>query len=163
MNCRHCGVPLQHQFLDLGFAPPSNAYLQAEDLRRPERTYPLKLFVCAQCWLVQTEDHAGAGELFGEHYAYFSSVSSGWLDHARRYAEAMIREARARRRQPGRRGGLERRLSAQELRVGGDSLPGIEPTANTAAAAEAMACRRCGEFFGTALAERLARGGPPRI
>jgi len=152
-------VPLQHQFLDLGFAPPSNAYLQAEDLRRPERTYPLKLFVCAQCWLVQTEDHAGAGELFGEHYAYFSSVSSGWLDHARRYAEAMI----------------------ARLGLGADSLVvevasndgyllrnfvsagipclGIEPTASTAAAAEAIAVPTLREFFGAALAERLARKG----
>jgi len=159
VNCRHCGVPLQHQFLDLGFAPPSNAYLQAEDLRRPERTYPLKLFVCAQCWLVQTEDHAGAGELFGEHYAYFSSVSSGWLDHARRYAEAMI----------------------ARLGLGADSLVvevasndgyllrnfvsagipclGIEPTASTAAAAEAIAVPTLREFFGAALAERLARKG----
>ena len=58
MNCRHCHSPLEHTFLDLGFAPPSNAYLRKEDLNTPEVYYPLKLKVCTECWLVQTEDYA---------------------------------------------------------------------------------------------------------
>jgi hypothetical protein len=159
VNCRHCGATLEHQFLDLGFAPPSNAYLEAQDLQRPERTYPLKLYVCTTCWLVQTEDYAGAGELFRPDYAYFSSVSSTWLEHARRHAEAMI----------------------ARLGLGADSLVvevasndgyllknfvaagvpclGIEPTASTAAAAEAIGVPTLREFFGQALGERLARTG----
>ena len=82
MKCRHCAAALQHTFLDLGFAPPSNAYLTESDLARPEKYYPLKIKVCAQCWLVQTEDYAQADELFSPEYAYFSSTSSGWLAHA---------------------------------------------------------------------------------
>ena len=92
MNCRHCGTPLTHTFLDLGFAPPSNAYLTEQDLSRPETWYPLKTKVCDACWLVQTEDYTDAAALFAPDYAYFSSTSSGWLDHARRYAERVIEE-----------------------------------------------------------------------
>ena len=60
MICRHCATPLEHTFLDLGFAPPSNAYLSLEDLSKPEKYYPLKVKVCSHCWLVQTEDYAEA-------------------------------------------------------------------------------------------------------
>ena len=92
MNCRHCATPLVHTFLDLGFAPPSNAYLTAADLCRPETFFPLKVMVCDQCWLVQTEDYAEADALFTADYAYFSSTSTSWLAHARVYAEKMIEE-----------------------------------------------------------------------
>ena len=64
MNCRHCQKPLKYVFLDLGFAPPSNAYLTEADLRKPELYFPLKLFVCDHCWLVQTEDFTQADQLF---------------------------------------------------------------------------------------------------
>ena len=92
MKCRHCGTPLTHTFVDLGFAPPSNAYLTEADLSKPEKSYPLKVKVCDQCWLVQTEDYAKANELFDADYAYFSSTSTGWLAHARRYAEQMTEQ-----------------------------------------------------------------------
>src|SRR3546814_1235731 len=72
MNCRHCQHTLEHVFLDLGFAPPSNAYLTAGQLSAPETYFPLKLFVCEMCWLVQTQDYARADELFNADYAYFS-------------------------------------------------------------------------------------------
>ncbi len=75
MNCRHCQKPLEHVFLDLGFAPPSNAYVSRDALQQPETYFPLKLFVCDHCWLVQTEDYAAADTLFSADYAYFSSVS----------------------------------------------------------------------------------------
>ena len=81
MKCRHCYTPLEHVFLNLGFAPPSNAYLTSNDLNAPELYFPLKLLVCDQCWLVQTEDYAKADELFGDDYAYFSSISKSWLNH----------------------------------------------------------------------------------
>jgi hypothetical protein len=71
MNCRHCGNSLMHLFLDLGFAPPSNTYLSADDLHRPELYFQLRLWVCDRCWLVQTEDYARADELFRPDYAYF--------------------------------------------------------------------------------------------
>ena len=159
MNCRHCRAPLEHDFLDLGFAPPSNAYLDANDLSQPELYYPLKLRVCTVCWLVQTEDCARAGDLFSHDYAYFSSVSISWLDHAARYAE-MIRG----------RLGLGNKSFVIEVAANdgyllrnfvaaGIPCLGIEPTAGTAAAAESLGIPILREFFGKAMAERLAAAG----
>ena len=85
MKCRHCAAELERVCLDLGSAPPSNAYLSEAALRAPEVWYPLRLLVCERCWLVQTEDHAGREALFSADYAYFSSFSSSWLAHARAY------------------------------------------------------------------------------
>ena len=90
MKCRHCSNELSALFLDLGSAPPSNAYLTEEGLTRPEITYPLRVLVCERCWLVQTQDFAKADELFSSDYAYFSSYSATWLDHAERYVHAVI-------------------------------------------------------------------------
>jgi len=159
MNCRHCRQPLDHVFLDLGFAPPSNAYLSAEDLRRPELYYPLKLYVCDHCWLVQTEDYARADELFRPDYAYFSSVSQTWLAHAARYS-AMAQQ----------RFGLGAQSLVVEIAANdgyllknfvaaGIPCLGIEPTASTATAAEALGIPVRREFFGVALGRRLADEG----
>ena len=159
MNCRHCQSFLRRIFLDLGFAPPSNAYLSAEDLTRPELYFPLKLFLCERCWLVQTEDYARADELFQSDYAYFSSTSSTWLDHATHYA-VLIRER------------LKLNTNSFVIEVAANDgyllrnfvnadIPclGIEPTADTAAAAEALGIPVLREFFGRVLGERLAREG----
>lgn len=159
MNCRHCAHPLQHVFLDLGFAPPSNAYLGAADLHAPETHFPLRLFVCEHCWLVQTEDYAGAAELFRPDYAYFSSVSKGWLDHAARYVE-MARH----------RFGLDGNSHVIEVAsndgyllknfvAAGVPCLGIEPTASTAAAAEAQGIPVRRDFFGEACARQLVAEG----
>lgn len=158
MNCRHCTRPLEHVFLDLGFAPPSNAYLTADDLHAPETWYPLKLYVCAHCWLVQTEDYARADELFRPDYAYFSSTSSGWLEHARCYVDAMrerlalgpdsfVIEVAAN------DGYLLRHLVAA-----GIPCLGIEPTASTAAAARARGIENVERFFGRNFADAFAQG-----
>ncbi len=159
MNCRHCGTPLTHTFLDLGFAPPSNAYLTADDLARPEVYYPLKIKVCDQCWLVQTEDYAEADELFNADYAYFSSTSTSWLRHARDYSERMIAD-------------LALDQSSHVIEVASNDgyllknfvaagIPclGIEPTASTAAAAEQLGIPVMREFFGEALGQQLAALG----
>lgn len=159
MNCRHCGTPLEHTFLDLGFAPPSNAYLTADDLSRPEKYFPLKVKVCDHCWLVQTEDYAQAGELFSSDCAYFSSTSTSWLAHAARYAEKMIQEF-----------GLGKDSMVIEVAsndgyllknfvTAGIPCLGIEPTASTAAAAESLGIPVLREFFGVALAKQLAAEG----
>lgn len=159
MNCRHCGTPLIHTFLDLGFAPPSNAYLTADDLTRPEKYYPLKIKVCDHCWLVQTEDYAQADELFSPDYAYFSSTSSSWLAHAARYANQMTQAL-----------GLDSNNLVIEVAandgyllkyfvVAGIPCLGIEPTASTAAAAERLGIPILQEFFGEALGKRLAAEG----
>ncbi len=159
MKCRHCGTPLTHTFLDLGCAPPSNAYLHAADLERPELYYPLKIVVCDRCWLVQTEDHARADELFHPDYAYFSSTSTGWLAHAARYAGDMIARL-----------GLSAGSFVIEVAsndgyllrnfvAAGIPCLGIEPTASTAAAAGKLGIPVLLEFFGEQLGRQLAAQG----
>jgi 2-polyprenyl-3-methyl-5-hydroxy-6-metoxy-1,4-benzoquinol methylase len=156
MNCRHCDHPLVHVFLDLGFAPPSNAFLSAEALKTPETYFPLKLYVCDQCWLVQTEDYARAEELFSSDYAYFSSVSQTWLTHAAHYTEAITRRL-----------GLGKNSFVVEVASNdgyllknfvqlGIPCLGIEPTASTAQAAEALGIPVLREFFSKAFATKLA-------
>jgi SAM-dependent methyltransferase len=159
VNCRHCHAPLQHVFLDLGFAPPSNAYRTAVQLAAPEVTFPLKLHVCDRCWLVQTEDYPRADELFDSDYAYFSSVSQTWAAHAANYFEM----ARTRFALNGRSLVLEIACNDGYLlryfvRAGIPCL-GIEPTASTAAAAEGLGIPVRREFFKASLAARLAQEG----
>lgn len=159
MNCRHCASSIHHVFLDLGFAPPSNAYLRTEDLSKPELTFPLKVLVCPQCWLVQTQDFVAAGQLFRDDYAYFSSTSTGWLQHAARYCDQITQQ-------------LGLTASSHVIEVASNDgyllrnfvkagIPclGIEPTASTAEAAEALGIPVLREFFGQALGERLAAQG----
>lgn len=159
MKCRHCSSELIHNFLDLGFAPPSNAYLTKNDLIKPEKYYPLRVMVCNQCWLVQTEDYAQADELFDSEYAYFSSTSTSWLEHAKRYAKKMTQEM----------GLNEKSLVIEVASNDGYLLKnfvekkipclGIEPTASTARAAEALGIPVMQEFFGEQLGMRLLQEG----
>ena len=159
MKCRHCGSQLEHIFLDLGFAPPSNAYLGATDLARPEKYYPLKIKVCDQCWLVQTEDYTQADELFSSDYAYFSSTSTGWLIHAASYAEKMTRQLNLTKvslviEVASNDGYLLKNFVAADI-----PCLGIEPTASTAAAAEKLGIPVMREFFGEQLGKQLATSG----
>ncbi|GAV19738.1 hypothetical protein MMIC_P0695 [Mariprofundus micogutta] len=159
MNCRHCGKALQHKFLDLGFAPPSNAYLNQKDLHAPELYFPLKLHVCDRCWLVQTEDYSRSDELFTSDYAYFSSTSSGWMKHARNYCD-MITD----RLQLGDDSFVievasnDGYLLRNFVEIGISCL-GIEPTDSTAEAAEALGVPVRREFFGQSLAAQLVSEG----
>ena len=159
MKCRHCGAELRLQAIDLGAAPPSNAYLSAEQLDAPETTYPLRVMVCEQCWLVQTRDFAQAHELFSNDYAYFSSYSTSWLQHAERYVTDMVA-----------RFGLGREAHVVEVasndgyllqyvRALGIPCTGIEPTASTARAARDKGIETVEEFFGVQLASRLTAQG----
>ena len=157
MNCRHCKAFLKHTFLDLGFAPLSNAYLSKKDLNHPEVYFPLQIKVCDQCWLVQTEDYVQADKLFSSKYAYFSSTSSSWLSHARQYAEKMITEL-----------GLNNQSFVIEVASNdgyllknfvdvGIPCLGIEPTDSTATAAEQLGVPVMREFFSEALGKQLAK------
>lgn len=156
MNCRHCRNPLAHVFLDLGFAPPSNAYRTERDLTVPELYFPLKTYVCDHCWLVQTGDYTRADELFKSDYAYFSSTSKSWLEHAAAYTD-MICE----------RLGLDQSSFVLEVASNDGyllknfvarNIPclGIEPAKKAAEAAEAKHIPVSKEFFESGLAERLA-------
>jgi SAM-dependent methyltransferase len=159
MKCRHCHAELTLPFLDLGTAPPSNAYLSREQLDAPETWYPLRVFACTACWLVQTQDYAHHGELFASDYAYFSSYSDSWLRHARGYVEAMTRrfELGA--------GSLVVEVASndgyllQYVQAKGIPCLGIEPTAGTAKVARAKGIDVREEFFGRELARRLATEG----
>ncbi len=158
MNCRHCATPLQHTFLDLGFAPPSNAYLNLEDLTKPEKYYPLKVKVCGQCWLVQTEDYAQADELFSAEYAYFSSTSSGWLAHAASYVQAMIQKLHLNRDSHVIEIASNDGYLLKNFVEAGIPCLGIEPTASTATAAEKLGIPVLREFFSESLGKHLAAG-----
>jgi SAM-dependent methyltransferase len=159
MKCRHCGYELDVPFIDLGSAPPSNAYLTAAHLRAPEKYYPLRVLVCLNCWLVQTEDYVGAEELFSSDYAYFSSYTNSWLLHAQDYVAKMIE-----------RFGLGPQSLVAEIaandgyllqyvRARGISCYGVEPAFGVAAAARAKGIDIVQDFFGYALASRLAGEG----
>ena len=159
MKCRHCGHTLRHRFLDLGNAPPSNAYLTERTVREPETWYPLRVLVCDNCWLVQTEDFAGRDELFNDDYAYFSSFSTTWLAHAERYVREMIArfdlDASKRVVEVAANDGY---LLQYVLKAGVDGY-GIEPTASTAKAARDKGVDIVEAFFGEELADKLADDG----
>jgi hypothetical protein len=87
--CRFCAAPLRHTFVDLGMSPLCESYVSADRLDRMEPFYPLHALVCEQCFLVQLREYVSPEGIFGE-YAYFSSYSDSWVEHARRYVEATI-------------------------------------------------------------------------
>ena len=156
MNCRHCNTELKHIFIDLGFAPPSNAYLSVNELNSSETYYPLKLYVCEKCWLVQTIDYTKAEDLFSKDYAYFSSVSKSWLNHAHQYVnmiserlelntESFVIEIAAN------DGYLLRNFVAKNI-----PCLGIEPTESTALIAKKHGIPILQEFFGESLGKQLA-------
>ncbi|OAI13863.1 SAM-dependent methyltransferase [Methylomonas koyamae] len=159
MKCRHCGSELSLPLIDLGSAPPSNSYLTAETLHAPERWYPLRVLVCEQCWLVQTEDYAHCAEFFAADYAYFSSFSTTWLQHAENYVAAMVRRFDLD------AGSLVVEVASndgyllQYVQTRGIGALGIEPTASTAQAAREKGLQVIEEFFGAQLAERLVADG----
>jgi len=159
MNCRGCGTCLSLPLIDLGTAPPSNAYLRAEQLAAAEAWVPLKVAVCEQCWLVQTEDYTRADALFDADYAYFSSYSSSWLAHARDYVAQMVE-----------RFGLTTQSRVVEIAandgyllqyVAERGIPclGVEPTRSTAQAAREKGLEIREVFFGQQAAEALAGEG----
>jgi SAM-dependent methyltransferase len=157
MNCRHCKYPLKHSFLNLGFAPPSNAYLDINDLILTETYFPLKVVVCDECWLVQTEDYANEKELFDHKYAYFSSTSSSFLLHAKEYSENITRR-------------LNLNTESFVIEIASNDgyllknfvdkgIPclGIEPTESTAKVSKKLGIDVIQEFFGSSLANRLIK------
>lgn len=157
MNCRHCKTKLNYIFLDLGFSPPSNAYIGSRNNNTPEIYYPLKIMVCNNCWLVQTEDYARFDELFSNNYAYFSSASETWTMHAKNYTNEIIDQLK-----------LNNESLVIEIASNdgyllknflNKNIPcmGIEPTDSTANAAEKIGIPTIREFFGLELANELSK------
>ena len=151
-GCRFCAAPLRHTFVDLGMSPLCESYVPAERLDAMEPFYPLHVRVCEQCLLVQLEEYVRAEEIFTE-YAYFSSYSDTWVEHARDYVEMAIERFGLDADEPRRRGRQQRRLPAAALRRARASRrSGIEPAANVAEAAREQGHRDARRFFGRELA-----------
>ncbi len=159
MKCRHCATALENRFVDLGSAPPSNAYLTKKTLKEPERWFPLNVLVCHKCFLVQTEDFASFDELFDGDYAYFSSYSTSWLEHAERYAGVMAERFELTRQSMVVEIAANDGYLLQYVQARGIPCYGIEPTANTARAAREKSIEIVEEFFGEALGKKLAGEG----
>ena len=159
MKCRHCKIKLKLVLIDLGSAPPSNAYLTKESLNIPEKWFPLRVLVCENCWLVQTEDFTRADELFDKDYAYFSSFSTSWLKHSKEFVSDSIK-----------RFSLDKKSYVIEVAANDGYLlqymkeknipcVGIEPTTSTANAARKKGIDILEEFFGVKLAQELTKQG----
>jgi SAM-dependent methyltransferase len=159
MKCRHCATELKLNLIDLGSAPPSNAYLTDRTLHSPEKWFPLRVLVCEECWLAQTEDFAQADELFDSEYAYFSGFSKSWLAHSERYVIEMAA-----------RFGLSAQSHVVEVAANdgyllqyvkalGIPCTGVEPTASTAAVARAKGIPIEEAFFGLQLAQEMVDRG----
>lgn len=159
MQCRFCKHELTHTFIDLYHSPASNSFLTAAELNEPETFFPLHVFVCDECFLVQIDEYKKSDTIFDGQYVYFSSYSTSWLAHAKRYTEQMC----------------------ERLQLGSESLVvevasndgyllqyfhqknipvlGIEPTANTASVAKEKGIETVVDFFGTRLADQLVKEG----
>src|SRR5437867_3290346 len=156
--CRSCGATLTHVVTDLGMSPLCESYLRGDQLNAMEPFYPLVVYVCDQCFLVQLQEYVSREEIFRD-YAYFSSYSDSWLDHCRRYVDQMVNQL-----------GLTRHHFVVEVASNdgyllqylvhrGIPCLGIEPARNVADVALANGVPTLAEFFGTDLATRLAEEG----
>lgn len=159
MVCRFCKTELRHVFVDLFHAPASNSFLNQQQLNEPEVSYPLKVFTCSNCFLVQVDEYQKSGAIFNNEYVYFSSFSSSWLEHARAYVEMMTNR-------------FALNSSSLVMEVASNDgyllqyfyqrqIPvlGVEPTSNTAQVAIEKGIETHVDFFGTALAQRLVEAG----
>ena len=156
MNCRFCKTPLEHIFIDLNNSPASNSFLTKEQLNEPEIFYPLKVYTCTNCFLVQVDEYKKSDAIFDKDYVYFSSYSTGWLAHSKAYVEKMID-----------RFDLNSNSAIVEIASNDGyllqyfkqrNIPvlGIEPTANTAEVAKNKGIETITEFFGVKLAKELS-------
>ena len=155
MKCRHCQCDLTLLFIDLGTAPPSNSYLSTEQLSAPEKWYPLRVFTCTECWLVQTEDYAHHAELVASDYAYFSSFSSSWLQHSEAYVTQVAQRFDLGSASHVVEVAANDGYLLQYVKARGIPCLGIEPTASTAQAAREKGIAIREAFFGAVLADAL--------
>ena len=156
MECRFCKTELEHVFIDLVNSPASNSFLSSEQLNEPETFYPLKVYTCHKCFLVQVDEYKKSDAIFDSNYVYFSSYSSSWLKHASDYVDKMTQ-----------RFGYNEDSLVMEVASNdgyllqyfvqkGIKVMGIEPTANTAEVAISKGVKTVIEFFGAELADRFA-------
>jgi len=157
-ECRHCRAPLRHTFVDLGMSPLCESYVSADRLNAMEPFYPLHVFVCDQCFLVQLHEYVSPDSIFSE-YAYFSSYADSWLAHAREYTEAMVTRWNL--------GAASRVMEVasndgyllQYFIARGIPALGIEPAANVAEVAVRKGVPTRVAFFGRSMARQLVAEG----
>lgn len=159
MKCRHCYSQNLSSVIDLGSSPPSNAYLLKKDLNKLEKWFPLKVNVCNECFLVQTEDYSNADELFNSDYAYFSSFSITMLDHSKRYVDDMVKRFCLNEDSMFIEIAANDGYLLQFVKDQGIPCLGIEPTKSTAEAARSKGIEIVEDFFGVALAKKLLDNG----
>ncbi len=157
MKCRHCGQELTHVFANLWHQPASNSFLTKEQLKEMEAYFPLLLYVCDNCFLVQVDEYKDCGEIFNNDYVYFSSMSTSWLLHAKNYVEMMIER-------------FNLNVESQVIEIASNdgyllqyfkenNIPclGVEPTKNTADVARERGIESIQDFFGSRLASELVK------
>lgn len=157
MNCRFCNTELKYIFVDLVNSPASNSYLTKDQLDEPEVFYPLKTYVCSKCKLVQIDEYKKSGDIFDSNYAYFSSYSTSWLNHAKNYVEMISSK-------------LSLNQNSQVTEIASNdgyllqyfkelNIPclGIEPTSSTATVAKEKGIEVIEDFFSSNLAKKLKK------
>lgn len=156
MKCRFCSSDNLNLFIDLGMSPPSNSFLTIEQLNSPEVYFPLKLWICKDCFLVQIDEYKNAREIFNNDYAYFSSYSTTWLKHSKNYVDMISKR-------------LDLNSESLAIEIASNdgyllqyfkekSIPclGIEPTANTAKVAKEKGINTLTEYFTEGQAKQVA-------
>lgn len=157
MKCRFCSTELKHEFIDLAMSPPSNSYLSKEDLNKKETYFPLKLWICENCFLVQIDEYKAATEIFNDEYAYFSSYSSTLLKHSKNYVDMIIPRL-----------SLDEKSKVVEIASNDGyllqyfkekNIPclGVDPTADTAQVAAGKGIETLVQYFTADLAEKIVK------
>jgi SAM-dependent methyltransferase len=153
--CRFCATPMSATFVDLGMSPPCQTHIEPEQLNQMERFYPLHAWVCHNCFLVQLEEYVAPDDIFSD-YAYFSSYSESWVEHARNYAEAMIARLKLGSQSLVMEIASNDGYLLQHFVALGVPCRGIEPAANVAEAAVAKGIPTTVKFFGRKAAAEVA-------
>ncbi len=159
MLCRFCKTDLNNVFVDLVNSPASNSFLTRDQLQEPETFYPLKVFTCPECFLVQVDEYKKSDSIFDNSYVYFSSYSSSWLLHAKEYTEMMCNRFGYNNKSLVIEVASNDGYLLQYFREKAIPVLGIEPTANTAAAAKEKGVDSIIDFFGVRLAKELVSKG----
>ena len=158
-GCRFCNEPLENLFIELGNAPPTNSFRTEEQLNEPEVAYPLRVFVCNKCYLVQVDEHKEHNEIFGSDYVYFSSVSKPWLEHCKKYADFIIPNLNLNNKSQVIEIASNDGYLLQYFQEKGIPVLGIEPSSSTAKVAIKKGITTIEKFFGIELAEKIVKSG----
>ncbi len=155
MNCRFCKTPLHDVFIDLINSPASNSFLSKEQLNEPEVFYPLKVYTCHNCFLVQVDEYKKSDAIFNSDYVYFSSFSTSWLAHSKEYTGKMTKRFSLNERSKVIEIASNDGYLLQYFREKNIPVLGIEPTSNTAKVAIEKGIETVVDFFGIELANEL--------